>query len=309
MILYPEVGSLSDGDLGYTRLMTDQDTTPNLNDTLRRQLQPAPGQEAKYERVMSQLETYCYEVPEEDFQLAKALVGGSILSGKLRSLLGFSEGLLLSRVPKWNLFAVLRLAHVTLAGIICNRFGLRAAKLQFGTEELASATYGLVAEKDTATEVAAYVVTGSFSGNISAPFERNPSLFNFLLNYRESPEAIALRREISEMLAADAGSEFIAALNAGLKRFISIGTTERARNKFSLMTPGITPTSQKNSIVSLIQDESRGARWMKAWRNKSLRQFRAAMATKGLSLSDRCLCGSGEIAKDCCGHPLGTNRS
>ena len=304
-VVYPPDTSI--GELTHIRLVTEQKQDLTLGDALRRQLHPNPGHEDIFPRLVSKLEKCCHEVPEQDFSAAAQVAGGSILSGKLRGLLGFSDAFQVSRIPRWNVFGLLRLAHVALAGVICHRFGLRAAKLQFGTEVLASATYGLIAERDTASEVASYVVTGRFSGHFADEFEKNPDLLNYLLLYRESPEAIALRKEVGDMLAGDAGAEFVAALNAGLKRFVSTGTLEKARHKFSMIMPRVVLANQKGALASLVQDESRGDAWMKAWRRRSSLALRKVLASRGLTGADKCPCDSGELIRDCCGLALDVN--
>ena len=304
VVLFPEIPAPSGGGLGQIRHMTDLEQELTLRDELKRQLHAGPGHEHLYERLISRLEECSHIVPEAAMTAARTVVSGAILSERLRRLLGFSDGFRLSNIPRWNVYGVLRLTHVALTGVICHRLNLNAAKLQFGTDVLASSTFGLVTEKETAAEVASYVVTGTFHGNIQAIFERDPSLLKFLLLYRESPEALMLRQEIKAMLATNSGTEFIAALNAGLRRFVSSMTVEHARRRFCLMAPETISPHQAKSVVHLWQDESRGTAWMTAWRARSRKILADVIAEQKLSKDSSCPCGSGEPIKDCCGFAL-----
>jgi hypothetical protein len=292
------------GRLDLIRLMGGEAKDLLLPEALRRQLNPSPGREEAFERFLQKIELLCDSVSHDDVKVARSIVNDATLSKQLRRSLGFSDAIQITNIPKWNVFPMLRLAHVTLTGVICNRFRINGAKLLFGTEVLANATYGLIAEKETASEVASYVVAGKLSADVGHSFEADPSLFKYLLMFRESPEAQSLRREIKEILATESGSEFIAALNGGLKRLASSLALERARHAFSLLSPRVVAMDQKASVVHLWQDPMRGAQWMTLWRKRSAAQFLRELTRLGRAPTDQCPCHSGEVVKHCCGAAL-----
>jgi hypothetical protein len=264
---------------------------------IRNQIHSVSGKESIVDKLLSELERKVETFADADTMEMASLVRASVMMPEVARLLGIGEAILPSQVPKWLTFPYLRMAHLVHVGLICDRLGIQAAQIPFGGARLASAAFGVQTSVESAHNYASYVLSGRFDADIGAALARNPSIFQSILRFRTSSEGEAFRREIHDQLLANAATEFVASINAGLKKNIPLGILQKANDKLStLLTENIkfaaAPAVWTNAIHS---DDST---WL--WRAKSRKLFLDMAKKRGVRGDDPCLCGSGDESRLCC---------
>ncbi len=231
------------------------------------------------------------------------LTKGALLHPSVQQLLGFSDALFPGNVPRWLAFPVLRLADVIMVGCACEYFKLPATKIAFGSEVLAGAAFALAGTRDWVDSVASYALTGRFNTELGAFVRADPSILMKVLSFRETQAGVNLRKEILQALESQAGSEFVASVNGGLKAIVPASVMEQARDQLSGL---LFESSHVGQVVPAVWTNIRNSDATTAfWRARSRRMLEDHCATKGIREYDSCPCGSGEKLKFCCGRALG----
>ena len=297
----PTVIFLPGSVLGNLGLVTKQGAVSLQLETaieaVSRAFQAIPGLEAVAEPQIESLGKQTLLFDDSPALDLPGVVRGAVLMPRVAGLLGFSEAIMPSNVPRWLSHPVLRLAHLVQTAMICDRFKIRAARVGFGGISLLSAAFSVDTSKDTAYELASYALTGSYGTNLTAFIVSNPSIFDTALKFRESQEGMAFRREVADKLKTNEGLEFSAATDAGLARMISTETLQKARTKMiSLMTTA----NLEAPVAALWTDPHINDHHLRYWRRRSRELLWESAKQLGCDSNSPCICGSGDTLRLCC---------
>jgi SIR2-like domain/SEC-C motif len=301
MVLFRAVDAVDGGDIGICKT-ADPDGTPiTAEKQIRRQIRAAPGQEREVEQLFKILEANVSSFDHERFDIP-SLTRGTLLHPSVQRLLGISDAVLPNSFPRWAAFPVMRLAHTIMAGCACDNFSLGATKIGFGSEVLVGAAFAASAARDWADSVGSYVMTGQFNSDLGAYVETTPSIWTSVLAFRDTQPGINLRREIHQEIATDAGGEFCASVNAGLRQIIPTAVMENARKE---LTDLMFRRERDTSIVPAVWTNVRNSdAAIRLWRARSRRELDLHCRVFGLRPNDQCPCRSGEKLRDCCAEAL-----
>jgi hypothetical protein len=293
--IYESADSQTSVDVGLMGAKGKEGAFLTVSEDIRRQFEAARGNEAAAEALFADLEARVTTFDINKWEIPR-LVRGALLHPRLRRLLGFSDGIFPTTIPRWLVFPALRVAHTVNTAALCQHFNLAAANIWFGGEVLVGAAFGLTSARDWAHEVASYVVTSQADIDIGSMV--NASVLEAILTFRNTSEGIELRREVLEQLKVNAGSEFIASVNAGLKRSMPFSKLDRARRAFSALIAAESGELQLTRAVSFNSLYSDGG--ISLWRARSLEQLNELCRLRRIGPYDPCPCGSGEKLKFCC---------
>jgi hypothetical protein len=150
--------------------------------------------------------------------------------------------------------------------------------------------------------VSSYILTSQFNSDLGEYVEANPSVWTAILEFRDTQAGVALRREILEEVATNAGSEFVASVNAGLRRIVPTNVMENARNQ---ITELLFRKTNERSLVPAVWTNVRNSDAIAGlWRARSRRELTAHCKLFGIGPSSMCPCCSGEKLRDCCDRAL-----
>jgi len=302
-LIYENSNRQDGGDFGMIGRSNPDGSMLNIRDSIRAQVRPAMGRESIADPLLNKLEEKVRVVPEAALAAIPTLVRGCLLGPQLRSALGMSDAFLPTAIPRWSAFQVLRLAHLVTIGTVCQQFGIGATKIEFGGECLVGPAFSFAAAHDWADQIASYTLSGRFNSDLGAIVTSDESIFGAILRFRDTSEAQTLRREICNQLDANASSDFVASVNAGLKRIVSIETMDNARDQLiGLLVAG---PSQAPVIRAVWNNFNNSDSVLKLWRQRSANELRQFCRTYGIRSSDPCPCRSGERLRDCCAQALG----
>jgi len=293
--IYDSNESLTSVDIGLMGRTAKDGGALKVPEEIRRQITAAPGKEAVGEALFADLEGKVIVFDNQTWEIPR-LVRGALLHPRLRRLIGMSDGVFPTTIPRWLLFPALRVAHTISTAALCQQFNLAATKLWFGGEVLVGATFGLAAARDWAHEAANYVIASQTDVDVGSTFDL--PLLRTILKFRGTSSGIELRKELLEQLKVNAGSEFISSVNAGLKRNLPFTSLDKSRRVFSaLLTAvssgtGATPAIWHNPYYS---DDV-----IELWRKRSLTELQGVCRLRKIETYDPCPCGSGEKLKFCC---------
>jgi len=293
--IYESAESLTSVDVGLMGLGGKDGPFQTAHEDIRRQLKAVPGKETTVEALFSQLEAKVQVFDSAAWEVAR-LIRGALLHPRLRRILGFSDGILPSSIPRWLVFPALRAAHTVSTAALCQQFNLAAANIWFGGEILVGATFGLAAARDWAHEAASYVMTSQADIDIGATIDA--AVLRTILKFRNTSEGVALRNEVLQQLKVNAGSEFISSVNAGLKRNIPFTSLDKPRRAFAALLAAEWSGTHLTRAISFNPFYSDAS--ISLWRKRSLKELRELCEARKLGLYDPCPCGSGEKLKFCC---------
>jgi hypothetical protein len=276
----------------------------NIHDSIRAQLRPATGKESILDPLLEKLEEKVRVVPEAALVAIPTMVRGCLLGPQLRAALGISDAFSPTAIPRWSAFHVLRLAHLVTIGTVCQQLGISATKIAFGGECLVGPAFSFAAARDWADQIASYTLSGRFDSDLGTIIANNESIFGTILKFRDTSEAQALRREIYSQLDANASSDFVASVNAGLKRIVPLETMDKARDQ--LIGLLVAEPSHARVIRAVWNNFNNSDSVLKRWRERSANELRQYCRTYGIRPKDPCPCCSGEKLRDCCAHALGS---
>jgi hypothetical protein len=290
------------GAIGIARLQDpNQEDTRSSMSVIRKMLAPAPGREAEGDAKIESLSPHVISFADSESLGLAAMVRGALLLPRVSKLLGFSEYVVPSQIPRWLAHPTLRFAHLVQTGLICDQLRIRAARVPFGGASLLSAAFGIKPAEQGVYDYPGFVLAGAFGSNLSTYIERNPGALLRILKFRESAEGEAFRREISDRLSTVQGGEFSAAIDGGLKKTIPPDVLQAARNKFSTLLAAGNP---KASASALWVDSKTDDQSLRLWRARSKELLLAAKQKRGLTSTSPCLCGSGDSIGECCSRAL-----
>lgn len=287
------------GSLGAVGILS-KDTLElrSVTEVIRKTLQPLPGKEREAETLFEKLESAIlvldYSVTSGLLDLTKA----ALLHPHVRKNLGISDAFLPSNIPRWNVFPVLRLAHVVSVAQICAHLSIPAVKIGFGGETLAGISFSVAAAGDLVDDVASYVLSGHYDTDLGSFVENDPAILAGILKFRETSEGVLLRKEVAKLLDAHSGSEFVAAVNGGMKRNIPSRILEVARNQMSGV---LVAETGKNVITPAVWNNLPASdSVLRLWRSRCAEQFSNYCQEGRIGRYDLCPCGSGEKRRFCC---------
>ena len=300
VIVYPSKESVYGGDLGMITAGSGSLNDPQprtIDEIIRKHLIPVPGKEVIAEAQFANLESMVIVFSDKDSIPTHQLVQGSLLHPAVRRLLGLSDAILPTSIPRWLMLPVLRLAHVINVAQVCDYFHIAATKIAFGGEKLAGVAFAVAAARNWADEIATYVLAGRLYADIGQFIGQDPTMLHAIMKFRDTEEGARLRKDILDQLSVNDGSEFLVSVNAGLKQNIPPHILEKARDRLSslLLATGrqvVTPAVWSNKMYS---DKS-----LKLWRNRSMQLLEQYCKAHGIRKYDLCPCGSGEKLKFCC---------
>jgi hypothetical protein len=239
LIIFRSVDTVDAGDVGMWHSSTEEGgRPPTVAEQIRKQIQAAPEREREANQFLTTLEGYVSVFDHARFNIP-SLTRGALLHPSVQRLLGISDAIPPNSLPRWVRFPVLRLAHITMAGCACDNFNLPATKIGFGSEILVGAAFAMSAARDWADSVSSYVLTGRFNGDLGAYAQANPSVWVSILQFRDTQPGVNLRREILQELATNAGGEYAASVNAGLRRVVPTEVMDIAHDQFCGSTPSL----------------------------------------------------------------------
>jgi len=291
------------GSLGAVGIL-NKDTLElrSVTEEIRKTLQPFPGREKEAETLFEKLESAILVLDSSVTCGLVDLTKAALLHPHVLRNLGISDAFLPSNIPRWNVFPVLRLAHVVSVAQICAHFSIPAVKIGFGGETLVGVSFSVAAAGDLVDDVASYVLSGHYDTDLGSFVENDPAILAAILKFREMSEGVLLRKEVAELLDAQSGSEFVAAVNGGMKRNIPSSILEKARNQMSgvlvaetgkyVITPAVWNNLPASDLV------------LRLWRKRSEEQFFHHCQKGGIGSYHLCPCGSGEKRRFCCEEAL-----
>jgi hypothetical protein len=300
---YEDASGVANGRLMSVGLLSKESKTPmSTEEEIERQIIPLRGHEKSAEPLLDDLVNKVVRVDEGVMLPIRDLTKGALMHPDIRQLLGISEAVLPESIPRWNLFPVLRLAHVITVGAVCQSFLFGAAKMGFGGEILASRGFALAATHDWAEDAASYILSQKYNSDLGSLVMNEPSILDAILRFRDTQAGAQLRDTIRKQLTTEPGSEFIASVNAGLARNIPAKILQEARDQLSgllLAQPSsyqVTPAVWNNLQNS---DSS-----LSLWRKRSYKLLVEYCAEHKIGPYDHCPCGSGEKLRFCCEEAL-----
>jgi SIR2-like domain/SEC-C motif len=300
-IILRSAEAVNHGDIGLLHLSNNDGQPYTPDEQIKRQIKPAPGREAEAERLFDTLARHVLTFEHPRFNIPN-LTRGALLHPSVQRLLGLSDAVVPTSIPRWLAFPVIRLAHTIMTGCACENFRLPATKIGFGSEVLVGAAFAVSACRDWADNVTSYVVSGRFNSDLGAYVNSNPSVWGAVLAFRETQAGINLRREVLQELATNSGAEFIASVNAGLRNIVPSDIMERARDQ---VTELMLRRNQQSTVVPAVWANVRNSDSItRLWRARSKRELDAYCRKMGIRPKDPCPCGSGEKLRDCCGRAL-----
>jgi phage FluMu protein gp41 len=301
VMMYESLDAVNGGEIGVCHLSDENGAPLTVAKQIRRQLRAIPGRESEAEPMFKALEDRTCIFDQQRFHLP-SLTRGALLHPSVRNLLGISDAVLPTSMPRWSCFPVLRLAHAIMFGCACENFDLPAAKVGFGSEILVGAAFSVSAARDWADTVSSYVLTSRFDADLGSYLQSDPSILTALLKFRDTAAGTALRSEILDELATNEGSEFVASVNAGLRQIIPNTIMQKAHDQLSgLLLRRHMGTGLVPAVWTNLRNSDETAR---LWRARSMRELQQVCRSRRIGHDGLCPCGSGEKLRFCCEQAL-----
>lgn len=297
----PVFASSPDSIMGDIGIFRNQD--PRLTETrsplnvIGKMLKPAAGKEVEGEAKIEALAAKVISFSLSEKLGLPTMVRDALLLPRVSQLLGFSEYVVPNTIPRWLAYPTIRLAHLVQTGLICDELHIRAARVPFGGTSLLSAAFSVKPAEQNVYDYASFVLTGAYGSNLSHYIENNPAVLLKILEFRESGEGEALRREIADRLETNDGTEFSAAIDGGLKKAIPIAVVQVAKDRFSTLLKTDDPSSSAAAVWGDVNTDDQSL-WR--WRDHSRDLLWIEAKAFGIKSDSLCMCGSGDRLKDCC---------
>ena len=301
VMTFRSVDAIDGGDVGMYHRSTEDGRPLTIEEHIGRQIQAAPGRGADAKPLLDTLAANVSTFDHARFNIP-SLTRGALLHPSVQRLLGVSDAVFPNSLPRWVTFPVIRLAHTIMAGCACDNFSLAATKIGFGSEILVGAAFAVSAARDWADSVSSYVLTGRFNSDLGAYVQATPSVWATILAFRDSQAGTNLRREILQEIATNAGGEFVASVNAGLKHIVPSAVMDNARDQ---LTELMFRNSRESAVVPAVWTNVRNSDAIaRLWRARSGRELEAHCRVWGIRPNDLCPCRSGEKLRNCCAEAL-----
>jgi hypothetical protein len=296
-MIFPSEKTIINGDLGLVIPGTSETEPISVDEIIRRKLIPIPGVENKIEKLFSKLKQNVFTIEQKELDPVPHLVRGCLLHPEIRQLLGFSDSIIQSKIPKWLMFPTLRLAQIVHDAFICRYKKIPAIKIPYGSPTLIGTAFAMADAINWVDEAANYIVAGKHMIDIGKIIINNPEILKMIIKFRETKEAENIRNEILGCLEINEGSEFEISINAGMKKVLPTIMLENARERFSDL---LFAEKQKITTPAIWINKNYSDELIKKWRKKSADIFRNYCKENNISKYDYCPCGSGEKYKFCC---------
>jgi hypothetical protein len=301
LMMFRSVDAVDGGSIGSWRISNPDGNPLTVEQQIRRQLHATPGHEAEADALFDTLAANIATFDDVRYDIPN-LTRGALLHPSVQGLLGISDAVVPSRLPRWARFPVIRLAHTIMAGCACDNFNLAATKIGFGSEILVGAAFAASAARGWADSVSSYVMTGKFNSDLGAYVEITPTVWSAILTFRDTQAGVNLRREISQELATNEGGEFAASVNAGLRHIVPSDVMDKARDELSEL---MFRRTKESTVVPAVWINVRNSDAIaRKWRERCRKELEAHCKLLGIRPSDLCPCGSGEKLRDCCSRAL-----
>jgi hypothetical protein len=300
-VMFPTGEAASGGDIGMVGRLNSQGGPLTTEEEIKRHLSAAPGREADGEVLFSALRSRVTNFDHRKFN-TPSLTRGALLHPSVQALLGISDAVLPTCIPRWSVFPVQRLAHAIMVGCTCENFAIPSTKIGFGGDSIVGAAFAVASARDWADSIASYVLTSRFNTELGSFVASDLSILQRLLSFRETPAGIDLRREILDELATHAGSEFVASVNAGLRHIVPTQVMDRARDQMSgLLLP---PCKSRHTVPAVWTSTRNSDEITKLWRARSRELLQGYCSEHRIGEYDLCPCRSGEKLRFCCARAL-----
>jgi hypothetical protein len=264
---------------------------------VRRGVRLVPGREAEGRALLARAESCTDAVAAPEPQHVVRAVRGLLLLPSIREALGISHALNLDSIPKWAVFPILRLAGVVRLGLACSHLGVRSVRFDLGTNALAARAFAAAQSREVADFAAAYTVGGRFDCDIGTLLERDPRLFDVLLQFREAPQARRLRDHVRAALIDNGGAEVAAAVDSGLGSAVGQQVLQAAKDAFTARMV-LVPTVAPHPV--LFERLDLGESSLQRWRARSRVVLEETVRARRIGKYDACPCGSGDSLRFCC---------
>lgn len=296
-VIFPS-GGLA-GDLAFQQVRTPDGRERSIIELIRQHLRPVHGKEAQAEALFEQLSGRTLFVPDEGPIPLATVVRGLLVRPSMKAMLGLSDAVPVSVVPRWSTFPVLRLARLVQLAQTCQRSGIASLRIQYGMPELVGAAFQGAVGAYQAEEAASFVLSGRFDSDLGSFVASNSDVFAAILKFRDTEEGLRLRREVLSRIDSSAGADIAVAINGGLKSVIPFDVLQRAKDQLAGLLTQI-PTSG-TAIKAAVWNEVRyDKNRLALWRLRSRAMLDTMVSNRGLPRDAPCPCGSGEMIKDCC---------
>ncbi len=290
------------GGIGVVRVQDPEHVgTRTSMSVLKKMLHPAPGKEVEGGALIESMAPHIIQFADSEPLNLAGMVRNGLLMPHVSRLLGYSDFATPHVIPRWLAHPTLRFAHLMQTGLICSQLGIRAARVPFGGVSLLSAAFSIQRSDETVFDYASFVMSGAFGSNLSAYIERNPRTLLDLLKFRETNEAEVLRREVADRLTTNDGTEFSTAIEGSLRNAIPKALLQAARNRFSALVKADNPAASAKAVWS---DQTAGDASLWLWRARARELLLSETKLRGVRSSSLCICGSGDLLRDCCMRPL-----
>lgn len=297
VIIFPSGESLTDGDISSVTHSKPGEETPKIDSILREIILSGTLDEADYNKRMELLKSFVIDERPAVEPTSENLVRGVLLHQHVQRAIGMSECVMPSKIPRWLVYPVLRVAHVVDTGITTQTYGMAATSIPFGGNILAGPIFSATSSGDWTQQAANYVIAGEITARLAINPSHVNDLVNGMLRYRDTESGVQFRKTILECLSVKAGAEFSSAINAGLQRAIPMDALNKARSGIKAYIPDV--TDGPGIITAVVGGEGKTID-LGLWRNRSLGILRKICFDRGIKLYDACPCGSGERLKFCC---------
>jgi NAD-dependent SIR2 family protein deacetylase len=301
IMMFRSADHVSGGSTGLMHISAPEGKPFTIEAQIRSQFKAAPGRESEVEGLFEVIQASTTAFDHTRFNVP-SLTRGVLLHPSVQRLLGISDAVIPTNLPRWVTFPVLRLAHTIMVGCACESSTIPATKIGFGSEVLVGAAFAASAARDWADSVSSYVLAGRFNADLGAFIQSDPSVLIAILKFRDTQPGVDLRREILKELATNAGSEFIASVNGGLRKIVPTTLIDKARDELSGL---LFRESHDNAVVPAVWMNIRNSDSItRLWRARSRREFHAYCRSRGIRERDLCPCDSGEQVRLCCAQAL-----
>jgi len=243
--------------------------------------------------IVEKLKSISTAISASVFQRAVNDALGALVMPNVRNSLGMSDGITPTRVPKWFVFPVLRVAHLMKDAAIAEEIGAAASQLPFGTFGLANAAFSLKSFPASAGDVASYIVAGQYEADLGAVFREDANALDAILRFRESKTGIEVREMILHTTAFDGGLELPSAVEGALRSAFPTRLLARSRQGFANLFTASDRAALWSSQANSDSD-------FKLWRTRSAGILQDVVKQEKIEAFSSCPCGSGDSFKFCC---------
>ena len=301
-VTYRHLTAYSEGSIVSIGIVSETGSPQTVSTEIRRYLKSVSGKEAQAEDSFESLEKKVVVADENSLNRVPDLVRGTLLHPSVRESLGISDSVVPNSIPRWNVFPMLRLAHLIGIGVVCRDLRIVAAKIGFGGQALVGPAFSVAAAQNWADDAASYVLSGRFNTDLGTFVENNPTILDAVLRFRDTQESIELRKQIRQQLSTNAAADFVASVNAGLVRTIPAAVLQKSRDQLSGL---LIATGSSYRVTPAVWNNLRNSdHILSLWRKQSARLLEEYCKAHKIKPYDLCPCRSGDKLHFCCARAL-----